>query len=277
MFHQLFKAHVVESKHFTWYNNIIIRAKHEEDNRKSRKVDGEYFEKHHILPKSMGGSNDPINLVLLTPKEHFICHHLLYLFVQGPDRYKMAFAWNMLCWGSGKNKERPLYYNARLFSKARTSFAQSISAINSGPNIKLRSHLRALSLYGSTNYLFYNVDSGVHLFGTKFELLDLDASICLTEINRIIDNPSYCSKGWMIQLELDTLPSRQPKKVGDKSAIADLTVRVFVDLISQTEYSCNRHQLQELFPDRNITPQGITDLIKGRQKSHRGISIVSLT
>lgn len=36
-----------------------------------------YTEKHHILPRCMGGSNDPVNIVNLTPEEHFVCHQLL--------------------------------------------------------------------------------------------------------------------------------------------------------------------------------------------------------
>lgn len=36
-----------------------------------------YYENHHILPRCMNGSNDCENLVLLTAKEHFICHKIL--------------------------------------------------------------------------------------------------------------------------------------------------------------------------------------------------------
>lgn len=36
-----------------------------------------YTEKHHIVPRSLGGSDDPINLVVLTAREHAIAHLLL--------------------------------------------------------------------------------------------------------------------------------------------------------------------------------------------------------
>lgn len=36
-----------------------------------------YFEKHHIIPKCMGGLNDSENLVKLTPEEHYVAHQLL--------------------------------------------------------------------------------------------------------------------------------------------------------------------------------------------------------
>lgn len=41
------------------------------------KGDGTYYERHHILPKCMGGDNSKENLVLLTAREHFIAHRLL--------------------------------------------------------------------------------------------------------------------------------------------------------------------------------------------------------
>jgi hypothetical protein len=55
------------------YNAIILNA---QKSIRSKK-DGSYFEKHHIIPKCLGGSNDKNNLVLLTAKEHFVCHNLL--------------------------------------------------------------------------------------------------------------------------------------------------------------------------------------------------------
>jgi 5-methylcytosine-specific restriction endonuclease McrA len=43
---------------------------------KKRKLIG-YKEIHHILPKSLGGSNDKSNLVELTAREHYIVHMLI--------------------------------------------------------------------------------------------------------------------------------------------------------------------------------------------------------
>ena len=60
------------------YDNIIKNAKFE--NRKKlrkNKTNYIYYEKHHILPKCLGGNNDKENLVLLTAKEHYVCHKLL--------------------------------------------------------------------------------------------------------------------------------------------------------------------------------------------------------
>lgn len=36
-----------------------------------------YVERHHILPRSLGGSDDPSNVIRLTPEDHFFAHLLL--------------------------------------------------------------------------------------------------------------------------------------------------------------------------------------------------------
>lgn len=78
----------IDNKYTRWYYSIINRAN-------ARSVSG-YTEKHHIIPKSLGGSNNPSNLVSLTAREHFICHMLLTKMVVGKYRQKMSHAlWAM--------------------------------------------------------------------------------------------------------------------------------------------------------------------------------------
>lgn len=43
-----------------------------------------YHEKHHIIPRSIGGTNESDNIVCLTAREHFIAHLLLSkMFIEG--------------------------------------------------------------------------------------------------------------------------------------------------------------------------------------------------
>jgi len=66
------------------YYSIIERAK-------SRPLPP-IVEVHHIIPKSLGGSNKKENLVELTPKEHFVCHLLLTKMHSGQAKQKMVYA-----------------------------------------------------------------------------------------------------------------------------------------------------------------------------------------
>ena len=36
-----------------------------------------YTERHHIVPKSLGGTDEPANLIRLTAEDHFFAHLLL--------------------------------------------------------------------------------------------------------------------------------------------------------------------------------------------------------
>lgn len=56
------------------YNDLISKAKSRGLNKSL--LDG-YYEKHHIVPKCLGGTNDKENLVLLTAREHLVAHELL--------------------------------------------------------------------------------------------------------------------------------------------------------------------------------------------------------
>lgn len=54
------------------YNQICERGQTRE------RDDNEYYEKHHIIPRCNGGSDDPENITYLTYREHVLCHWLLH-------------------------------------------------------------------------------------------------------------------------------------------------------------------------------------------------------
>ena len=86
------------------YNKIIEKAKSE--NRKLKC--GIYYERHHIKPRSLFKNliKDQNNIVLLTAKEHFICHMLLEKIY---DCYQMKFAIWRMC-NDSKYKVSSRYY-----------------------------------------------------------------------------------------------------------------------------------------------------------------------
>jgi hypothetical protein len=50
------------------------------------------LEKHHIIPKSLGGNNTKSNLVVFTPREHCLAHLLLSKMYSGINKAKMITA-----------------------------------------------------------------------------------------------------------------------------------------------------------------------------------------
>ncbi len=81
------------------YQNIIERAR-------NRKIGG-YTEKHHIIPKCIGGDDSKINIVSLTAKEHFLCHLLLCEIYPESNGLKYA-AFSMCNWGGGFVERRKI-------------------------------------------------------------------------------------------------------------------------------------------------------------------------
>lgn len=76
------------NKYRKWYFKIIQHARDHLNT---------VGERHHIVPRSLGGSNDEANLVLLSYRQHFICHRLLTKMTAGTDRSKMAYAFLAMC------------------------------------------------------------------------------------------------------------------------------------------------------------------------------------
>ena len=98
----------INNKYTRWYYNIITNVQ-------SRTLQFDvYTEKHHIIPKSLGGSNDKSNLVKLLPKEHFACHRLLTKMTEGDARRKMCYAFWILTNRANHSVSSSAYSQAKL-------------------------------------------------------------------------------------------------------------------------------------------------------------------
>lgn len=98
------------------YNQIVERAK-------KRKIKG-YTEKHHIIPRCMGGDNNIKNLVNLTAREHFLCHMLLCEIY--PKNYKLKHALFLMAIGKQKVKEKNYVIGARVYERLREEYSQML-------------------------------------------------------------------------------------------------------------------------------------------------------
>lgn len=78
-----------QNKYTNIYYKIINKAK----TLARVKSKENYYESHHIIPRSLGGDNSTDNKVLLTFKEHYICHRLLPKMVLNQEqKIKMNYA-----------------------------------------------------------------------------------------------------------------------------------------------------------------------------------------
>jgi len=129
----------LKNKHSNIYNQIIDRARN--------RLLTSYYEKHHIIPQSLGGSNDASNIVNLTAREHFICHLLLTKMVSGTNKSKMHQAAWMMASCISANQERYKITN-RIYERLKLNMSESkktTSSWNKGitPKDATRLKLRA--------------------------------------------------------------------------------------------------------------------------------------
>lgn len=99
------------------YNKLIERAR-------IRQLEG-YKERHHIIPKCVGGSNEENNLVYLTPKEHFLAHKLLVEIY--PNNQKLWYALFLMAVGKQKVKEKQYVISSRVYEKLKTEHSKFLT------------------------------------------------------------------------------------------------------------------------------------------------------
>lgn len=106
------------------YEELIANAKEQQRSKGS----DEYYEIHHIIPTSLGGPDTPDNKVLLTAREHYLAHWLLYKFSEGSDKHKMGYAWhNMTISNSHQYR-----YNSHTYEYARKACGEAVKYRLSG-------------------------------------------------------------------------------------------------------------------------------------------------
>lgn len=92
------------------YEQLINRAKIRD------KPQG-YCEKHHIIPKALGGSNEKENLVYLTLREHWVAHQLIFRMQEDKNlKIKMHVPLRLMAKQVLKN------FNGRKYEWVRSSF-----------------------------------------------------------------------------------------------------------------------------------------------------------
>jgi hypothetical protein len=103
----------IDMNHLKTYLCLIEKA------RGRARIPGVYQELHHVIPRCLGGSDDPSNLVLLTAKEHFLAHALLCFIHPGDGKVLSAF--HLMRVGKREN----WYRTSQEYATLREQFADS--------------------------------------------------------------------------------------------------------------------------------------------------------
>lgn len=200
----------LENKYTKFYNSIVLRAQ-------TRLID-EYFERHHIIPKSLGGSNDKNNLVKLTAREHFICHLLLTKMTTGSAKKKMTLAvFKML--GKGKRISSYTKINSKIYEKLRIDVSKIISQQKKGCKQPPRS-LEARKNYSQSktgklnpNFKGYYITPWGEFQSTRLAAKDSNLSdvtilnFCTIKNDMKISKLSICrSKGYLTNSHIGKTP-----------------------------------------------------------------------
>lgn len=81
-----------------------------------------YCERHHIIPKCMGGTDAEDNLIDLFAREHFIAHRLLAL--ENPNNKSLVASWWCMCY-LRKNNINQEICTPEEYEEARINFSNS--------------------------------------------------------------------------------------------------------------------------------------------------------
>jgi 5-methylcytosine-specific restriction endonuclease McrA len=110
------------------YNDLVEKAKVRGLDKSQHEG---YFEIHHIIPRSLGGSNDKSNLVMFTGREHYIAHMLLWKAF--PEEVSLMLA-AFLMSNRWKTDENAKVVNSKTYEKLRSDYAVAVSEQVSGEN-----------------------------------------------------------------------------------------------------------------------------------------------
>lgn len=135
-----------------------------------------YSERHHIVPRSLGGSNDKSNLIRLTPEDHFFAHLLLAKIHGGKMWAPVAFM------VSGQRKDYKPILSRKGYGWASRAMAKAITG-------------RAAYQFDKTVYELKHKD-GRRWSGNQYDMptIGIDKSFA----NMLVKGRLKSANGWML-------------------------------------------------------------------------------
>lgn len=246
----------LDNKYTKWYFSTIESAK----NRNSQNI---YVEKHHILPKSMGGSNRKDNIVRLSAREHFICHWLLTKMVTDKEKYKMWNAFSCMLYRENDSQKR-YRINSRAFESIK----------------KAGSLIKSKHFSGSNNPNFGKKGKLSPFFGVPKSESHKEA-LRIANLGKIrtaesIEKQKKSTTGVPKSLAHKTAVglALRGKFVGIKSVNSDKKIYTWKNINTNQVLRLNRYDFSSLVGCKTHTAYS---LIAGKQKKHKGWIVVPST
>lgn len=205
--------------------------------RKNKKIIG-YSEKHHIIPKMLGGGDTKENIIILSPEDHLFCHLLLAKHYGG----KHWFAVKMMLEVEPCTKTDRLITNGKkryAFGSMRRNVSKFYSENYRGENSPSSD---------KNKYTLKHIDGSV-AFGNRFEL-SIKTKLARVFISKLILGTRKSMHGWYNPEHVkDGVIGHEiliQNKVKDKN-------RFYVYDKNKKEYFVNRYELEQLMGSKKAT------------------------
>lgn len=103
-----------------------------------------YFERHHILPRSLGGGDEPDNMIRLTPEDHYFAH-LCLAKAHGGRQWAGVLCMTRMLISKNRRQSAAVFSKRRMVGIARRKHAEHRSSSQSG--VRMRHTRKAHTIY----------------------------------------------------------------------------------------------------------------------------------
>lgn len=180
------------------YKSLISKAK-------LRNIKLDYFENHHIMPTSLGGTDDPENIVKLTYREHYLAHWLLLKIAKThEEKYKMGCAFFVM----SKSNNGLRNTNSRLYARAKKLFKHGFSNFIKTEEgkvfLKDRARKRIEASQQKFIFHFYHTEHGDFCVATNV-LMDMfpEQNLNSSNLVKVGKGERASHKGWILHSNKD--------------------------------------------------------------------------
>lgn len=119
---------IYSSKYYNLYHKIVNKYKHLD----LKKYNGLYLEKHHIVPRCIGGLDTKDNLVNIPAREHFLLHWMLCRI------YKLPKLYHAFKYMTSINPNQDKRYTSKSFKYARELSAKAFIGFKHSEESRLK-------------------------------------------------------------------------------------------------------------------------------------------